>query len=137
MGKTAAETADNSGPLDKRLVSKNWSVRANAYDELKGLCEKAVLDSKDPIFAENVDNWKAYLKDTNPGALEKALDCLVIFLQKVQAKTLMDSQNGIIGIIIEKMLLTHAKPGIRAKSMDSFLSMFEVTANFEDSIDTI
>jgi hypothetical protein len=37
MGPTAAEKADNSGPLNERLVSKNWSVRANAYDELAGL----------------------------------------------------------------------------------------------------
>lgn len=32
--KTAADTADKSGPLEERLVSKNWSVRAGAFDEL-------------------------------------------------------------------------------------------------------
>ena len=137
MGKTAAETADNSGPLDTRLVSKNWSVRANAYDELKGLCEKATVDSKEPIFPENADKFKVFLKDTNPGALEKALDSLVEFLKKVPAKVLLDAQNGIISIIIEKMLFTHAKPGIRAKSLESFLSLFEVTDNFADSIETL
>ena len=26
--------ADNSGPIDQRLASKNWSIRAKAYDEL-------------------------------------------------------------------------------------------------------
>lgn len=25
---------DNSGPIEERLVSKNWSVRATAFDEL-------------------------------------------------------------------------------------------------------
>ena len=38
MGKTAAESADNSGPIEDRLVSKNWSVRANAFDELNKMC---------------------------------------------------------------------------------------------------
>lgn len=31
---TTANMADNSGPLEERLVSKNWSVRATAFDEL-------------------------------------------------------------------------------------------------------
>lgn len=49
----------------------------------------------------------------------------------------MDAQNGIIQIIIEKMLLTHAKPGIKAKSLESLLLLFEVTQNFDDSEDTL
>jgi len=34
MGASTAEKADNSGPLEKRIVSKNWSTRALAYEEL-------------------------------------------------------------------------------------------------------
>lgn len=41
MGATAADKADNSGPLEKRIVSKNWSVRANAYDELTKMSKDA------------------------------------------------------------------------------------------------
>ena len=41
MVKSSAETADNSGPLEKRLLSKNWSVRAGAYDELTKLSTDA------------------------------------------------------------------------------------------------
>ena len=78
-----------------------------------------------------------YLKDTNPGALEKCLDALVNFLNKIQAKVLLDAQNGIIQIIIEKMLLTHAKPGIKAKSLESLLLLFEVTQSFDDSEETL
>jgi hypothetical protein len=78
-----------------------------------------------------------YLKDTNPGALEKCLDALVQFLNKIQAKVLLDAQNGIIQIIIEKMLLTHAKPGIKAKSLESLLLLFEVTQSFDDSEETL
>ena len=50
---------------------------------------------------------------------------------------LLDAQNGIIQIIIEKMLLTHAKPGIKAKSLECLLLLFEVTQNFDDSIDAL
>ncbi len=32
--KSSAEVADKSGPLEERLVSKNWSVRADAFGEL-------------------------------------------------------------------------------------------------------
>ena len=41
MGASTAELADNSGPLEKRLVSKNWSVRANAYEELTTMSKNA------------------------------------------------------------------------------------------------
>ena len=137
MGKTAAESADHSGPLETRIVSKNWNVRAQAYDDLNKLSVDATIDSKEGFFQTHVDQFKVYLKDTNPGALEKCLDCLVNFLNKIQAKVLLDAQNRIIQIIIEKMLLTHAKPGIKAKSLESLLLLFEVTQNFDDSEDTL
>ena len=35
------------------------------------------------------------------------------------------------------MLLTHAKPNIKAKALEVFLLMFEVTEVFNDSIDTM
>lgn len=88
MGKTAAESADNSGPLEQRVVSKNWSVRANAFDELN----KMYLDGSgsEPVYQDYVEQWKVFLKDTNPGALEKALTALENCLKKIKAKTLMD-----------------------------------------------
>ena len=76
MGKTAAESADNTGPLEKRIVSKNWSVRANAYEELTKLCSDSTRGSKADHFKDHAGSWKDYLKDSNPGALEKALTCL-------------------------------------------------------------
>jgi hypothetical protein len=46
MGKSSAEMADNSGPLEKRILSKNWSVRAGAYDELTKLSNDSNPGSK-------------------------------------------------------------------------------------------
>jgi len=55
MGASSAEQADNSGPLDKRIVSKNWSVRANAYDELTTMCKNVERGSKADFFRDHVD----------------------------------------------------------------------------------
>ena len=89
MGPTAAESADNSGPLGTRIVSKNWQTRANAFDELKGLCAASKAKSKDTLFNEHGDKWKVYLKDNNPGALEKALDALIAWLDKIHKDLLV------------------------------------------------
>ena len=76
MGPSTAETADNSGPLEVRILSKNWSVRASAYEELTKLSQDSPKKSKADFFMNHIGGWKNYLKDSNPGALEKALTCL-------------------------------------------------------------
>jgi hypothetical protein len=77
---SSSDQADNSGPLEKRIISKNWKTRADAYDELATLCDNSKIDSKEPFFSEYSIMWKEILKDSNPGALEKALACLEKFL---------------------------------------------------------
>ena len=84
MGPSKAAQADHSGPLDKRIVSKNWAVRAGAFDELLKKCNEATVNSKEPFFAEFAGMFKTFLGDNNPGALEKAIDCLIAFLAKVR-----------------------------------------------------
>jgi hypothetical protein len=91
MGSTSAESADNSGPLEKRMVSKNWSVRANAYDELTKLSNDVQPGCKSDLFKEHAPQWKIYLKDSNPGALEKALTCLNAFIDKCHKSILAES----------------------------------------------
>ena len=78
---TSANTADNSGPLEERLVSKNWSVRATAFDELANAFKNAD-NPNDFVFKDHGSMWKKYLTDTNPGALEKSLDALTFFLDR-------------------------------------------------------
>ena len=87
---SSSDQADNTGPLEKRIVSKNWKTRADAYDELSDLCENAKIDSKEPFFSEYVIMWKEILKDSNPGALEKALACLEKFLAKCRSAVVLD-----------------------------------------------
>lgn len=71
-------------------MNKNWIVRAHAYDELNQMCQEAEVNSSSCMFHDHVYKWTTYLKDVNPGALEKALACLENFLKKVPAKLLLD-----------------------------------------------
>jgi len=135
-GSTSADQADNSGPLEKRLVSKNWSVRANAYDELTKMCMDAQVDSKAAFFGEYAGEFKTYLKDSNPGALEKALTTLEAFLQKAKGQVVVEHQNGIIDMLVEKCL-SHAKPVIKNKGTECLLLLFECTESFDDCVDTL
>lgn len=76
------------------------------------------------------------MKDSNPGALEKCLDCFNAFLNKVHASIMVEHQNGIINLLVEKCM-GHAKPVIKEKSLECFLMLFEVTESIEDSIETL
>jgi hypothetical protein len=136
MGPTSAQSADNSGPLNDRLVSKNWSVRAAAFDELKGLCAASKPKSKDAIFNDHCNLWKTYLKDSNPGALEKALCAMAAWVDKIHKDILTACQNELITILVEKCI-GHAKIPVVMKSIEPLLLIFEVGENFEESTETL
>lgn len=135
-GTSAKDQADNSGPLEKRIVSKNWSVRAEAYAELTTMCKGSNRNSKADFFKEHCCMWKEYLKDSNPGALEKALNCLESFLDKIHPSILIEFQNEILSVLVEKCF-DHAKAVIKQKGTDCLLVMFEVSETFEEAIDAL
>lgn len=60
-------------------------------------------------------NWKKYLGDTNPGALEKCLDALQLFIDRCDPKVVATCQNEIIKVLVEKCF-GHAKPTIKQKT---------------------
>lgn len=137
MGPSSAEQADNSGPLEKRIVSKNWSVRAGAFDELTKKFKDAQVDSKDGAFQEYIGMFKThFLKDSNPGALEKALDCLKACLEKIRKQTLGEEPPGLLAILIEKCV-GHVKPTIKAKSLEVMHLLFVVSEDFVLPGDTL
>ena len=59
--------------MEEKLVSKKWNERASAYEELSEKL-KHVSKKKDPLLYDHSEGFKKYLKDANPGALEKAVD---------------------------------------------------------------
>ena len=80
--------------------------------------------------------WKKYLGDTNPGALEKCLDSLNAFIDRGDPRVVAVAQNDIVKGLVEKCI-GHAKPTIKHKGLECFNLLFEVTENFEESIETM
>jgi hypothetical protein len=116
-------------------VSKNWQIRARAYDEIASEFNSAANPSDD-CFRDHCDLWKNYLNDNNPGALEKCLDALLVFLDKADPKIVAASKNEMIKALVEKCL-THAKASIKMKASECFMLCFEVCEVFEDISETL
>ncbi len=89
MMSQAPVAVDHSGPIEQRLASKNWIVRAKAFEEITEAFKNA--SSSDDVFREHAGNWKKYLSDTNPGSLEKSLDALNAFIDKGEPKLIQSS----------------------------------------------
>ena len=74
-GPAAKANPDADKPLDQRLISKTWSIRKEAFEELMGQMKKLSENSSKGLMAEHASNWAKYLAEPNPGALEKVLEC--------------------------------------------------------------
>ena len=135
FGTANQNQVDNSGPIEQRIVSKNWQVRAAAYDEVAQLFRNADTPF-DQVYRDYSSDWKKYLADSNPGSLEKCLDALTLFIDKADPKLVVVYQNEIIKVLIEKCV-GHAKPTIKHKALECFNLMFEVTETFEESVETM
>jgi hypothetical protein len=68
---------DDTGPLEERLVSKNWGVRAKAFEELANVFTQS--SDKPSTYKGYSCSFKKYLGDSNPAALEKAIHVVQIF----------------------------------------------------------
>ena len=84
-----------------------------------------------------ISEWKVYLKDNNPGALEKALNCFNIFIDKIH-KSIMTPEdvNPILSMLVEKCL-THMKPVIKKLAGESVIALFVAFESFEESQDAL
>ena len=76
-------------PIDKKIASKDWAARVQAFDELNTLYESSNPLSQDEIFTSFAGNWDRYLKDTNAKVLEKVIQCLKSFVDKVHPDILV------------------------------------------------
>lgn len=73
---------DADKPLEQRLVSKTWSVRKDAFEELRNQLKTLPENSGGDQMMEHASKWATYLMEPNPGALEKVLDCFLEFIKK-------------------------------------------------------
>jgi hypothetical protein len=83
-------TADHSAPIEQRLVSKNWQVRAKAYEDLSDMF-KSTKNPQDDVFRDHSGSWKKYLNDNNPGSLEKCIDSMQVFIDKADPKIIQQT----------------------------------------------
>lgn len=127
-----ASHSDATGPLEQRVLSKNWQVRKKAYEEITGLIEQGDQEAA----REQSSQWKKYLNDNNPGSLEVCIDALRVFIDKADKRIVQSVQNEVLKALIEKCL-GHAKPTIKQKGLDCFLLCFEVTEVFEESFEAL
>ena len=128
---------DADKPLEQRLVSKTWSLRKDAFEELRNAFKSLPENSSNDQISEHASKWATYLMEPNPGALEKVLDCFQEFIRKCEPGLLSSIQVSLFKPMIEKQL-GHAKASLKAKSLDCMLLFFEFSENFEeDTMDTL
>ena len=133
----AAGNADDDKPLEERLVSKAWAVRKTAFEELQATIGKFEAGTNNSVMNEHASKWAKYLAEPNPGALEKVLDCFLVFIDKCDPGLLASVQNSIYAPMLDKCLGA-AKPTLKTKSMECLLLYFEVSENFgEETLDAL
>lgn len=126
----ATPQATDDGPLEDRILSKKWNVRAAAYEELTTQIQNTHDDS-DPIFSIHAPGFKKYLADSNPGALEKALNLLSEFLRKASVYVITEMQTETLKLLITKCG-SHMKPVIKQQACECAALFPWSTNNFEN-----
>ena len=105
------EEQKDEGPLEDRLVSKQWKTRANAYDEFKSL-----LTSN--LFESLWDFNPTFIGDSNPSAQEKALEAFSEYLKSPVYKPVSD--KTLIKVLVEKAL-SSVRSNIKSLALSVFL----------------
>ena len=114
-------------PLKERLKSKNPKIRFEAVNDLL----KEIADAT--TFTDYYPKVQKLLSDTHPGAQEKALDCLLVLLDKCPPNT---ADDDLITVLIEKCI-TSAKSSIKTKAVDNFLIIAELPGTHTLIYDTL
>jgi hypothetical protein len=82
----------SSSDLDKQLVSKNWKERSDAFENLKTMMEEIYSQESHEIpELLHESKWSSYLTDSNPGVIDKAYDCFLIYI-KNYTRSLSEAQ---------------------------------------------
>lgn len=125
---TSSKDTSNKS-LGDRIVSKKWNERAGAYEELTEQIKK-VSKGKDPLLYDHSEGFNNYLKDNNPGALEKAVDLFIEFIKKADDSIINNIKSATIDLLINKCI-SHLKPSLQEKGMEAICCIIENTEDFE------
>ena len=120
------EGKEETGPLEKRISSKAWKSRCKAYEELTGILKS---DPNGP-YSDYSGGLIKYISDSNPGAQEKGLELLKVYIQNQPELTLTYCE-GLTKALIEKGMAS-AKASIKTESSIILLDLFAIHRdNFE------
>jgi hypothetical protein len=73
--------AEATGSLEERVISKKWDVRVAAFEEITLTLRNAKNGNED-CYGEHGSQFKKYLADSHPTALEKVLGSLEAWIDK-------------------------------------------------------
>ena len=117
---------EETGPLEKRIDSKTWKTRSKAYEELTALLK---ADPNGP-FSDYASGLAKYIADSNPGAQEKALELLKVYVEG-KPDLVVAHCESVIKALVEKGMAS-AKASIKTESSNLVLDVFAVHRdNFE------
>lgn len=93
---TTGDGPVGTGPLEDRLVDKNWKVRAEAFEELASEFAKG----DQTVYPQYSRFLKKMVVDANPPCLDKALEAVSVFCEK--ADDAAASAGAILSGILKK-----------------------------------
>ena len=119
---------EETGPLEKRIDSKVWKTRTKAYEEL---CKELIANTQMlEVYSSSVVK---FISDSHPGAQEKGLDVLQVYLTRNPSVLFPHSEN-LVKTLIEKGV-SSTKASIKSSSSAMILDFFaEHKDNFEGFI---
>jgi len=112
-------------PLNDRLICKNAKQRLEAFTELMKLFTDK--NFPDPELDPYIANFPKYLADSHPGAQEKALDTLLLFLTKCPPQTNLEF-NELVSVLIEKGFIS-SKSSVKTKSTNALLALAQMDSS--------
>ena len=119
---------EETGPIEKRIESKIWKTRAKAYEEL---CAELIANTQ--MFEVYSSSVVRFISDSHPGAQEKAMDVLQVYLAHKSSILFPHSEN-LVKTLIEKCVAS-TKASTKASASTMMLDFFaEHKENFEGFI---
>lgn len=106
-------------PLIERLKSRVWKVRQDAFVELSALLEEGT-DLED-LKGELEKEFHKFIADSNPGAQDKAIQALSIFIEKSGGQAL--DLKEVTTALVEKGYT--AKGKVPALALQVLMDLFE------------
>lgn len=89
---------EETGPLESRVESKIWKTRAKAFEDLAH-----ELKSNPCLFDTFASSLTRFISDSHPGAQERALEVLQIYINSAPNLILSHSEN-LVKALVEKCI---------------------------------